>query len=290
MENHQATDSSTFNKIFYHPITRIILNTVAIVAITGLVKEFITKPFFTAISPTEYLPKVIVPILSAVLMVAVYYLLVKYYEKASFTDFDQKPAAKEVSLGFLLGFGVISAVVLILYLGGYYKIIDSNTFGSFLPTISFIMGAAVLEELVFRGVIFNILEKWKGSGIAVIASAIIFQLPHFMNPHEAFLPATLGFIFGLLHALLYMDTRRLWIPIAFHMGWNLAQPFFGTTLSGIDGFGIFYHSEMQGPELLTGSAFGVEDSLLSMAVLLGLSWVYYTRVKKKGIWVNRSDS
>lgn len=277
--------SNTLSKILFHPIVRIILSILALIFLTALVKEFLTKPFFTAIHPTDELAKIIVPLLSTLLMVGVYYLLTKHYEKSLFTDFASKYALKETLGGFLLGFGVISIVVGILYLFSFYEITDYNSFRSFLPTISFIIGAAMLEEIVFRGIVFKVLEKWKGTALALIVSAIIFQLPHFMNPHEAFLPAVLGVLFGLFHGLMYIDSRRLWLPVAFHAGWNLAQPFFGTTLSGIDGFGNFYFSEMAGPELLTGSAFGVEDSLLSMFGLLILSVIYFVRIKKKGRWV-----
>lgn len=277
--------SQTFSKILFHPVIRIILSILAVICMTALVKEFITKPFFMAISPTEELAKVIVPILSSFLMVGVFYVLTKYYEKSPFPDFAIKYGLKETFGGFLLGFGVISLVVGILYLLNFFEIMGRNSWISFLPTVSFILGAAILEEIIFRGIVFKVLEKWKGTTIALFVSAIIFQLPHFMNPHEAFLPALLGFIFGLLHALMYADTRRLWLPFAFHAGWNLAQPFFGTTLSGIDGFRNLYHSNMHGPELLTGSAFGVEDSLLSMLVLLSLSGIYFVRIKKKGLWV-----
>ena len=144
-----------------------------------------------------------------------------------------------------------------------------------------------MEELVFRGLVYRIIEDWKGSGIALIVSSIIFQLPHFTNPNEALLPAILGILFGLATAVMYAYTRRLWLPFAFHFGWNIAQPALGTTLSGIGDFDLLVDAKLNGPELLTGSAFGIEDSLMSMLVLVILFWIFYQKIIKAGLWVNR---
>ncbi len=110
---------------------------------------------------------------------------------------------------------------------------------------------------------------------------MVFQLPHFMNPNEYFLPAILGVLFGLVTAVMYASTRRLWLPFTFHFTWNLAQPFFGTSLSGIDEFPTMINARMEGPELLTGSAFGIEDSLLSFGVLVVLFGVFYGIGRKR---------
>jgi hypothetical protein len=68
--------------------------------------------------------------------------------------------------------------------------------------------APVVEELVFRGII---LQRWAyrwGTRTGVIASSALFALGH----GEWF-----GhFLFGMLMSLLYLRTRRLWVPIVAH--------------------------------------------------------------------------
>ena len=281
------TQSSLFEKILFHPITKIVLGTIAIVLVIGLVKTFITKPLFLAIIPAEEIAIFITASFSTLLMIVVYYFLLKYYEKRPFTEFAPEFIGKELFGGFLLGFGVIGLEVLILYFLGFYEVVSINSFYAFIPSIALIMGGVMLEELVFRGLVYRILEDWKGSGIALIVSSIIFQLPHFTNPNEALLPAILGILFGLATAVMYAYTRRLWLPFAFHFGWNIAQPALGTTLSGIDEFDLLVDAKMNGPELLTGSAFGIEDSLMSMLVLIILFWIFYRKIIKAGLWVDR---
>ncbi|MTI21504.1 CPBP family intramembrane metalloprotease, partial [Fulvivirga sp. RKSG066] len=222
-----------------------------------------------------------VPLLGVAVMVSVYYLLIRYVERRNFSDFDTTFALKNTSIGLVLGFLIISVAVALMYVLGYYEVLEVNDLYSFLPSATLILGVVVLEELVFRGLIFTIIEKWKGTTVALFASSILFQLPHFMNPHEDILPATLGVLFGMATAYMYIDTRTLWLPIAFHFSWNIAQPILGTTLSGISEFDAVLITQIDGPELITGSAFGVEDSLVAMLSLIAIIAYYHIKIKQK---------
>lgn len=274
-------------KFIFHPIVRILLGTLAILIATFLVKEFVTKPILLSLF-SEQLALMLVPLLGVGVMVGVYYLLIRYFEKKPFTDFNRQHAIKETMLGLGMGLIIIILAVALMHTLGYYHVISVNQVYSFLPTMALIFGVVVLEELVFRGLVFTIIENWKGSTVALFASSLIFQVPHFMNPHEGVLPATLGVLFGMATALMYMDTRKLWLPIAFHFSWNIAQPILGTTLSGIGDFDVLLVAQIEGPELITGSEFGVEDSLVAMLALVALNIYYYFRVKKKNLWVKHS--
>ena len=73
-----------------------------------------------------------------------------------------------------------------------------------------VLVAPVVEELLFRGIIFSRwANKW-GARRAIIYSSLLFGVLH--------LEGTLGaFVFGVVMALLYLRTRTLLIPIACHM-------------------------------------------------------------------------
>ena len=79
--------------------------------------------------------------------------------------------------------------------------------------------APVLEETVFRGMLVNRLGvKW-GMRTALIVSSILFGILH-ANP------IGIGVV-GLVAAVLYLKTRTLIVPIAFHAANNL-----GATVAG----------------------------------------------------------
>jgi hypothetical protein len=72
---------------------------------------------------------------------------------------------------------------------------------------------AISEELLFRGIIQQILQKWFNSGIlAVVVTAILFSSLHFQ--FYGFLPR---FILGIIFGLLFLWSRSIWIPIIAHL-------------------------------------------------------------------------
>lgn len=73
------------------------------------------------------------------------------------------------------------------------------------------LAAPVLEELVFRGVLFRRWRRTIGPMRAALASSALFAVPH---PIDQFL-STL--VYAMLAVLLYTSTRTLWVPIAVHV-------------------------------------------------------------------------
>ena len=272
---------SLFQRTIKHPISTILIGTLTVILATLLVKELISKPILSSLFSVEPTIKAITATIGSIAMFLAYRLHLNYFEKKSFSEFSFKHVHKEFPIGLMIGFGAMGMVVFILYLLGYYHLVAIKSFYEFLPTIAFIFGAAVLEEIIFRGLIFRLLENWKGPIIALLASSLVFQLPHFMNLHTGISPAILGVLFGVVTGLMYAYTRRLWLPIAFHFSWNLVQPIFITTLSGGKFISLF-EGELAGPELLIGSEFGLEVSLFSFGFLLIIGLYYYAKLKSKG--------
>ncbi len=207
---------SLSQRIFKHPISTIVIGTLTVIIATLLVKEFISKPILSSLFSAEPLIKAITAIIGSIVMFLAYYLHLKYFEKKSFSEFSFKHIHKEFPIGLIIGFGSMGMVVFILYILGYYNFVAIKSLYEFLPTVAFIFGAAVLEEIIFRGLIFRLLENWKGPIAALLTSSLIFQIPHFMNLHTGISPAILGVLFGVVTGLMYAYTRRLWLPIAFH--------------------------------------------------------------------------
>ncbi len=76
--------------------------------------------------------------------------------------------------------------------------------------------APIVEELIFRGLLYRMLRERWGIFISVAASAAFFSLVH----HGMLLsPQLIG---GIIFALAYEWSRSLWVSIALHMGANAA--------------------------------------------------------------------
>ncbi len=76
--------------------------------------------------------------------------------------------------------------------------------------------APVVEEMIFRGLLYRMLRERWGVVLSVMVSAVFFSMVH----HGLLLsPQLLG---GMIFALAYEKSRSLWVSIGLHMGANSA--------------------------------------------------------------------
>ena len=81
-----------------------------------------------------------------------------------------------------------------------------------------VVAAAVLEELLYRGLIYNRIKNTCGVLISAIISSLIFGAAHW-NPIQFIY----GFIAGMVMCYVYEKYRNLWAPIILHMSANLTS-------------------------------------------------------------------
>ncbi len=276
------------NTVLYHPITRIVVGATACILLFIGIQNFIIKPFFAAIIPSEAIAKTATNYIAAIVLLVSYYIIFTFYEKRKITELSLKYLPKELFMGLVLGFSTISLVIAVLYAFGYYAILGISNYAYFLKPLSMLVGAALIEEIFFRGILYRILEKWQGTFIALFVMGFLFELPHTFNENATLLSFILGVVFGFTHGLMYTYTKRIWLPFGFHLGWNLAQPFYGSNLSGLEDLGTVIKAKFEGPKLLIGTDYGIEDSIISITLLCIIGAVFlYASIKKERI-LNRT--
>ncbi len=187
--------------------------------------------------------------------------------------FDMR-GLREALQGVGLGAAVmIAAFLAVLAVGGY----EVRGLGGASDTVEllFLAGlyAGVVEEIVFRGIIFRWLEELAGSWVALLLSALLFGLVHWSNPNATlFSSLAIAIEAGLLLGAVYMLTRSLWMPIGLHFGWNVTQGWvLDVPVSGMDNDGLL-DSAPVGDALISGGSFGLEASVicLALATMVGL--------------------
>jgi membrane protease YdiL (CAAX protease family) len=171
--------------------------------------------------------------------------------------------------GMALGIVAISLVVGLLAAAGCYRIEGFNwDYSPWRALFTVGLVAGVAEELMFRGALFRLLEDTFGSLAAIIASSAVFGLIHIGNPDGTLLGGVGIAIEALIFPAIYMATRSLWWLMGLHFAWNVAQgPIWGSVVSGTGQVESWVVAEWSGPEWLTGGAFGIEASVVAMAVL-----------------------
>ena len=183
--------------------------------------------------------------------------------------------------GFFFGFFTISLVIFILYLLGYYQAISISTAHYPIKFFTFLMFAAIVEDLFHRGLIVRICENWLGTNLTLVI-AMLVELQKITNTKNNINILLLYVIWGFTMGMMFIYTKRIWLPFFFHLGWNFSQPFYGSNLSGINDMGSIIQSTFNGPELLTGSVFGIENSIITLSFLLLIGIALYYFAKKEG--------
>lgn len=159
--------------------------------------------------------------------------------------------------------------------------------------LNFMVGVA--EEANARGYVLQNLAEGIGIVPAIAVSSIYFALLHILNPGGGLL-STVGIFFaGVLLAMGYYLTRRLWFSIGMHAAWNFAEgPIFGFPVSGLDMSALF-QLRVTGPDWLMGGPFGPEAGVLAIIaemMMIGvlIAWTrrakILARIEKFRTWMN----
>ena len=239
---------------------------------------FIAIPFAVVATPFNlFVTDRLVKRLGALLLTAVIFIAydgyVKLIERRPTTELSKPRAVRELGAGMLLGALLLALTIGVLAVLGVYQVTGSNGWAPVIATVPAFILAAVLEEVVMRGIVFRILEQWLGSWIALACSAALFGLLHLLNPGATLLNAGAVMLeAGVMLAAAYMLTRRLWLCIGIHFAWNFTQGgIFSAAVSGGATTGLL-QARFVGPQWLSGGAFGAEASVVAV-VLCGAAGV-----------------
>jgi membrane protease YdiL (CAAX protease family) len=222
-------------------------------------------------------------LLLAVIILGAYRTYVRVVERRAANELSRTHAVGELGAGLLLGALLLSSTIGVLAILGVYQITGTNGWMVMLATLPGFILAAVLEEVVMRGVVFRILEQWLGSWIALAISAILFGLLHLLNPGVTIMSAGAVMVdAGILLAAAYMLTRRLWFCIGIHLAWNFTEGgVFSAAISGGATNGLL-QARLVGPVWLTGGTFGAEASVVAVLLCVAAGLLILLAVHQRG--------
>ncbi|MFC4565515.1 CPBP family intramembrane glutamic endopeptidase [Nocardiopsis mangrovi] len=223
-------------------------------------------------------------VLVAVASVFVYRWVVRRTEHRTVTEMAWKGAAASTGWGTLLGVGLFALVIVdIAFLGGY-RLHGPGSAMSALALVGFMAAAAVTEEVMWRGVLFRIIQERTGTWVALVLTGLAFGLVHMLNPNAGLWGAiAIAIEAGGMLTAAYVATRSLWPPIGLHFGWNIAGSAISSTeVSGNDTPQGLLDATMSGPALLTGGGFGPEGSMYSVVFCVVTTLVFMWIAGRRG--------
>jgi membrane protease YdiL (CAAX protease family) len=216
------------------------------------------------------------------------------FEKRPFwtLGYERQGALAKYGRGFLLGGLMFAAAVGILALAGAMvpeegdpsKQGTAAILGVLLVLSGWIVQGGA-EEILTRGWMLPVLGARYRPWIGIAVSSLFFAAMHGLNDGLSVLAVVNLALFGLFAALYALREGSLWGISALHSAWNWVQGnFFGLEVSGMQAGGTLWNLKTQGPDWLSGGAFGPEGGAAVSAVLLiGIAVILLWRPKKRPV-------
>ena len=213
-----------------------------------------------------------------------YNFLMRTFRRSPVAELRGEAAQKELFLGAVAGLGLVSLAMSVQWLLGFWRFTGINVDQAMWWGVAIGLSASVFEELLARGILFRLIDIHHGPWWALVISTVVFGSLHLMNPGITWFGAmmlTLGA--GPLLGAAYLWKRTLWLPIGLHFGWNLAQAsLWSQNVSGTGEQQGLLGGIASGPDWATGGSVGMEGSVFTALICLGVSAVIIYVLHRNG--------
>ncbi len=182
-----------------------------------------------------------------------------------------RPAAG-FGAGVLLGVGPAAlALLLSLGVGGARFTPDAGSMPDYLAqmarTLVLLAPAALLEEVMFRGVSQVLLARVMGRAPAVLTLSVLFALAHLANPNGTALGLVNIGLAGVFLGAVFYSPGGIWAAWGAHLGWNAMLAAADAPVSGLPFPIPLINYFPGGPDWLTGGSFGPEGGVLATGAI-----------------------
>ncbi|MFE5138885.1 CPBP family intramembrane glutamic endopeptidase [Streptomyces fagopyri] len=221
-----------------------------------------------------------------------YAVAVRAVEERAVPELDAASAVSGLRTGTLVGLALFTATIALIALFGGYGTKGGVSVSGAVAVLGTMAGVAVVEELLFRGIIFRLVEQLVGTRGVLAISGLLFGGLHLVNSGATVWGGlAIAVEAGLMLGAAYAATRTLWLPIGLHFGWNFAESgIFGTTVSGNDGTPAgLLHGVLSGPAAVTGGTFGPEASIFAIVICTIPTVLFLRTAKQRGHLYTRSE-
>ncbi len=254
--------------------------------LAGVLGIILTNATFSLLSKDlNALGSLIMTLAGVAVAIVIYWLAVKFLARRPVPELlIPQRALSEVILGAAVGLiFIVASTALIVLFGGYsFQWANVNVSSVVLPIITTSLGAAFIEELIFRGLVFQAIEKMGGSLLALTLTSLFFGIAHLGNPGATIWGAlSIAIEAGVLLGAAFLWRRNIWFIIGLHFLWNTTEGLLGIPVSGHPSSGLFT-VEVTGPALLTGGNFGLEASIMPVIISLLIAIPMLILAHRKG--------
>ncbi|HEM5046193.1 TPA: CPBP family intramembrane metalloprotease [Streptococcus suis] len=267
---------SRFNLNFIlSPITALVL-----MAVAETVGYFAFMPLFFIFIDNAFVTLSLELLAFAFISLAII-LWARFVEKSPWLGLGirKKGALKDFLLGWGIGAAMLTTCVLLMWGFGAIQVtsfqFSANLVGEFLILVLAWSIQGTTEELLTRGWMFSSLAAKHNIPVGILVSSLFFTFLHLGNDGISLIPLLDLTLFAILAFLVMLKTGNLWVIGGLHAAWNCFQGnVFAFPVSGTQAGQAFIAVETSGPDWLSGGAFGVEGSVISLLIQAGMiTWL-----------------
>lgn len=148
------------------------------------------------------------------------------------------------------------------------------------------IAAGFVEEMVFRGVILNLLKVRWNIWIAVIVPSVLFGFVHVIGMDfslgSCLLVILAGTMVGIMFSLIEIESGSVWNNGLVHAIWNIVIIGGGLSIGEeADSYSVMSYVLDSKAFAITGGEFGIESSVMALIAYIVVAVFAFVMIKKK---------
>lgn len=213
-------------------------------------------------------------------------LLTKKIEELGMPRFSIKPGW--IAAAILLP-ALVKAIYLLFFSGEYVSsgMNDSQIFLSLSAGIVFTgIAAGFVEEMVFRGIILNLIKSRWNIKAAVLVPSVLFGFVHILGMGFSIVSCLMvliaGTMVGIMFSMIAIESGSVWNSGIVHALWNIIISGGGLAISqSADEYSVMTYVLESKSFVLTGGEFGIEASIVSLLGYIVVTLIAICMIQKK---------
>ena len=201
------------------------------------------------------------------------------FEKMSIKILFTENIVKGILTGIAVGFLWIVIPTAILIFSKQLIVIEKNTISFLLIWIASAFINVVMQELLVRGYIYQLLKKDYNIFVAVLVSTVLFTAMHLGVFEAGIIPVVNVITMCLFTTVLYETERTLLAPIMVHAVWNIIGAIFLGCVNLAEDYPHMFTLISSQNTLLSGGEYKIEASIIVTIINIVLTVLFLIKLK-----------
>lgn len=221
----------------------------------------------------------IVPLLGAILFTVVFY----YKDRKEIRIPIVNSYIADTCIGLIVGLIWIAIPIAILLFLGNMEITGRNYISNLWIWILAAFLNVIMQELVFRGYIYQLIKKEYNVYSAAIVTTILFTAMHGGAFEAGVIPVLNVITMSLFMTSVLEYTKSLLAPIIMHAVWNIIGAIIIGGVSLAEDYPNLFTTIVSGNTIISGGAYKIEGSIIVLVLNLIFFAIFVALNKKKNV-------